>query len=257
MPALEVALRWALLLSCVDYQRHLYQAVHSYSGAHGARVPRVNIRSQNFPDQDYLTRYLRRCWAFSAPQTRRFWGAAIAKEDFLATDELFACPGTSTDYNYQEWFADHDVQDWVNPTSGNAMVTGNFMMSTKHMYRAGMQGEWPSPIWGGNPIESTHMAGNTCRWSQVYKYRSVMIVESVGAFCRPQANRISSMHGGEPGSGDSSMNITFSDGAIQGWVRWDDQAEWGSTYYYPNNDRDEWGFWRNVASRMSDHHFFH
>ncbi|MFP4028264.1 MAG: prepilin-type N-terminal cleavage/methylation domain-containing protein [Candidatus Brocadiia bacterium] len=266
MPALRRARIEAQLVSCMNYHRNLYQPVMLYSGDHSGIVPRVNTRNENLHDADYMTRIIRSCWAHDNKKVHHYWGGAIAKEGQLVEDLLLACPGTKTTNSWSgkslmQWYATNRMSDWANPTCNNCSTVSNFMLTSKQMYKKGRDGEWETNRheWHSesNYTEWPYMSGSTCRWTNVFQKRSVLIVESVGAFCKPQVKHIESMHGGKPGSGRASMNVTFSDGSIKGWRNWDDMSKWDSTYYYPHNDRDNWGFWYNVADRMADGHFFH
>ncbi len=258
LPALRKAREFAALTACTNNQHQLYIGVHMYSTDGDGHMPRVRTRGQSLGDQAYLSCLVRRVYA-QDPPLQRWWGAQLGIGDYIKDGRVFGCPGTPENGgNRLDWFKKHDIDDWSNKSSRGS-VWSNYILSFKHMFTPGYKGEWwhnyfvfddPPNIEAGD--EGEYMQGETAMWHQAYRTRTVLLVEAVGIGGHPSGSEIERMHGAPPGSGQSNMNLTFSDGSTETWYDWDDLSDWTSDYYYPTNDRVWCPFWDTVINLKED-----
>ena len=231
MPALEEARRQAQVASCVSKEHQLFLATQMYVNDWDGILPTWGITQDGYRNQVFATSWRR------TPTGQLGWMGKLIKYGYLSREGVL-CP----DFQYR----------------------GRMFYGTEKPFYGQLFGipveDWPIP---NNSCKGCSAHGNYVlqRNGPLIKAASktnVMIAEAVNAFGSPSVVRIEGMHGDWPlgtrecSDGLGTMNMTLWGGSthsVKGWANTDqypwENVSWGDEpYYWPNNDRPSWGFWR-------------
>lgn len=230
VPSLREALEYARLVTCRLNMRNLSMACMIYVDDNNEYwVP---------SDADRLNLVKSATWR-NGGQYSWGWPGHLAADGALEQTGILVCPGFRMPHapDRAEKMSQRlhlSPETWLRDTTYPGPYTymwGNYALHT-HNHKSDFY------------IKDWH-------FSAIFTGRQIIMAEAVNAFGAPSGKPEKIDYGTHHGPAfDSEINIAFSDGSIESIVDYSDMDRWdywhagNPLYYYPNNDRYSWGFWR-------------